>query len=352
MTNRGEILLMQWPFRRSQTRDQLVFAWHAGALAYVQGSQIKDGRFQVKRFGVERQDGASAEDFEKRLTSLKLNTQDAHAMLRPEQYQLLQIDTPAVPAEELRTAARWQIRDMVDTHMDDLTLEVIKVGDPRQRAGGHLFVVAASNAVIREVMRIGQALHSEVHVIDIQDMAQRNLQSAWSRNNASVDRAHASLVITDDNQALLTICAHEELFYTRRIDLGEGFMRSSLGDLSLAIDDDDIGGEELALLSDEAPNGLEENMLGGDENRLQRVVVEIQRSLDLWDRTWPNLVLDQLSVYAGVRTHEIAVGLGQELGQAVYPLDLQAQFPGFEDGRDADRQMCWPLLGVLMRNIN
>jgi MSHA biogenesis protein MshI len=336
-------LTMRWPARRSQSRDQLVFSWAAGALAYVQASLGKNGLYQVQRFGVERQGSDSPEEFAKRLTALGFKGRTARAMLRPEQYQILQIEAPAVAPEELRTAARWQIRDMVNLHMDDLTLDVLRVGDDKVRATGHLFVVAASNALIREVMGIGQAMRCTVDVIDIQDMAQRNLQSAWARRNGDLGRAHAALVLTDDNQALLTISANDELFYTRRIEVGAGFMLAGWGQGAVparAVE------SELALV-DAAESGP--GMSHGDADRTQRVVVEVQRSLDLWDRTWPMLVLDRISVYAGERTDELALWLGQELGQQVTALDVFALFPGFEGGADADRLLCWPLLGALMR---
>lgn len=334
---------MRWPARRSRSRDQLVFSWAAGALTYVHAVLDKNGHYQVQRFGVERLGSDSQEDFAKRLTALGFKGRTARAMLRPDQYQILQIDAPAVAPEELRTAARWQIRDMVDLHMDDLTLDVMKVGDDKARATGLLFVVAASNALIRDVMGIGQALRCTVEVIDIQDMAQRNLQSAWARRNGDLGRAHAALVLTDDNQALLTISANEELFYTRRIELGAGFMQAGWGQNDLP-----AGAVETGLaLVDVARSGLA--MSAGDADRIQRVVVEVQRSLDLWDRTWPMLVLDRISVYAGERTDELARWLGQELGQPVTSLDVSALFPGFEGGSNADRLLCWPLLGALMR---
>ena len=291
-------------------------------LAYVHAILDKHGLYQVKSFGVERQGSDSPEDFAKRLAALGFKGHTARVMLRPEQYQILQIDTPAVAPEELRTAARWQIREMVNLHMDDLTLDVLRVGDDKVRATGHLFVVAASNALIREVMGIGQALRCTVEVIDIQDMAQRNLQSAWARRNGDLKRAHAALVLTDDNQALLTISANEELFYTRRIELGAGFMQAGWGQGAVparAVE------AELAL-ADAADPGL--GMPGGDSDRTQRVVVEVQRSLDLWDRTWPMLMLDRISVYAGQRSDELARWLGQELGQQVTALDVAALFPG------------------------
>lgn len=309
-------------------------AWDGRALAYVQAQQESPDVFRVERFGVERRGDDSAEDFAKRLAALGLKGRGARAMLRPPQYQMLQIDAPPVPPEELRTAARWQIREMVSVHVDDLTLDVLKVGDDRARTTASLFVVAAANAEIRSVMQTAQALRCEVRVIDIQDLAQRNLQSALARRLGVTDRAYAAIVMTDDRQALLTICANDELFYSRRIDLGEGFMQAAWGAGA-----DGTAGVELSLAEP-----------GHEEDRAQRLVVEIQRSLDLWDRTWPTLVLDRITVQAGVRTQEMARWLGQQLGQAVLPLDVSAMFPGFEGGTDADRQLCWPLLGVLLRS--
>lgn len=326
---------LPWIGRRLRQRDGLVMAWDGRALAYVQARQESPDVFRVERFGVERRGDDSAEDFARRLAALGLKGRGAQAMLRPFQYQLLQIEAPAVPPEELRTAARWQIREMVNVHVDDLTLDVLKVGDDRVRTTASLFVVAAANAEIRAVMRTALDLRCEVGVIDIQDLAQRNLQSALARRLGVTDRAHAAIVMADDRQALLTICAHDELFYSRRIDLGEGFMQAAWG-----------------AVGDAAASGIEFTLAepGHEDNRVQRLVVEIQRSLDLWDRTWPMLVLDRITVQAGARTEEMARWLGQQLGQAVLPLDVSALFPGFEGGSDADRQLCWPLLGVLLRS--
>lgn len=322
--------------RRARQTEQLVLAWDGQTLAYVQARQEKAELFRVQRFGVLRAGGDNPAELARHLAALGLRGKAVRAMLRPAQYQMLQIDAPAVPPEELRTAARWQIREMVNQHVDDLTLDVLKVGDERVRATGSVFVVAASNAVIRDVMQTAQAARCSVEVIDIQDLAQRNLQSALARRLGTSERAHAAIVMTDDSQALLTICAHDELFYTRRIDLGAGFMQAAWGEGAKAPAGD---GEELALAT-----------AGQELDRAQRLVVEIQRSLDLWDRTWPMLVLDRISVHAGARTAELAALLAGELGQAVVPLDVSALFPGFEGGSEADRQLCWPLLGVLLRH--
>jgi MSHA biogenesis protein MshI len=216
--------------------------------------------------------------------------------------------------------------------VDDLTLDVLKVGDDVVRATGSLFVVAAANAVIRDVMQTGEAMRCTVDVIDIQDLAQRNLQSAVARRVGRLNRAQAAVVIGDNDRALLTICANEELFYTRHIDLGVDFMQAAWGQ------------------GTDATTGGALTLEGHETDRTQRLVVEIQRSLDLWDRTWPMLPVDRISVQAGARTDELASRLGQTLGLEVSALDVSALFPGFEGGSDADRQLCWPLLGVLLRS--
>lgn len=351
---------MRWPWTRKSLQDQLIVCWSAQTLAFVRARVDAAGLFDIRQIGVERQGTDSMDVFVDRLQALGLKGRVAHVMLQSEQYQFLQIDAPAVAPEELRSAARYQIREMVQAHIDDITLDVMRVGDGQQKGTGHLFVVAVNNAVVREVMDLGDAMHWSVPVIDIQETAQRNLQSALAARDGKADRAHAALVVVDGHQALLTISANEELFYTRRLELPEGFMAMTWG-----------AGDEPAASPDNAftPVGeyVPDYSVGGvsagtdyssvtttgasgvGNERVQRFVVEVQRSLDLWDRSWSNLPLAGLAVYAGERTAEMAEWLGHETGQAVSGMELEAWFPGWQSMPTADRGACFPLLGVLMR---
>ncbi len=346
--------------------DKLVVSWSGQALAYVHAASRQDGSFEVRHFGVQRQGVDSPEDFARRLQALGLKGRAASAMLRPEQYQLLQIDAPAVQPEELRSAARYQIREMLDTHVDDVTLDVMRVGDGSEKAGAHLFVVAAQNAVVRSVLDLSQTLQWDLSVVDIQETAQRNLQSAVAKRDGRLDRASAALVLADERQAVLTISANDELFYTRRLELPEGFMGGSWGQSAAMaqlqsdayapveeyVPDYSVGGVSHGTdyTSVSATSGLRgADADGGGDERAQRFLVEVQRSLDLWDRSWSTRPLNGVFVHAGERTDELALWLGRELGQAVQALDVTPFFSGFEGGSVQDRAMCWPLLGALMR---
>jgi MSHA biogenesis protein MshI len=345
---------MRWPWTGKSSQDQVIASWSGGTFAYLRAKAGSEGLFVVQQMGVERQGADSMEDFVRRLQGLGLKGLVGHIMLRPEQYQLLQIDAPPVAPEELRAAARFQIREMVNVHIDDITLDVMQVGDGQQKGPNHLFVVAAKNEVVRDVMTLGDALNWKVPVIDIQETAQRNLQSALARHDGRLDRADAALLISDERQAVLTISANEELFFTRRLDLPAGFLTMPWGAVHDATADavpdaftpvgeyvpDYAGGGTLAAATSSDH---------GDADRVQRFVVEVQRSLDLWDRTWSSMPLGGLRVYAGERSAELATWLSREMGQTVTAMALETQFAGLQAIPMADQIYCLPLLGVLLR---
>lgn len=355
---------MRWPWQRKGTSEQLVVSWSGQTFAYVLARARQDGTHEVLKLGVERQGDQSADDLARRLQGLGLKGLQAHVMLWPEQYQLLQIEAPAVAPEELRSAARYQIREMLQTHVDDVTLDVMRVGDGRQKGAGQLFVVAVTNAVLRGVLDLSEAMQWTVSVIDIQETADRNLQNALAARDGRADHASAALVLVEGHQAVLTISANEELFYTRRFELPAGFLADSWGPGAEAptstisaftpvdeyVPDYSVGGVSYGSdYSNARAAGPASVPAGGNDDKAQRFLVEVQRSLDVWDRSWSSMPLDRVWLHAGERSAELSRWLAVQLGQKVLPLNVSAMFAGFEGGAAADRALCLPLLGVLLR---
>lgn len=354
---------MRWPWQRQNSTDRLVCGWVNQTLNYVLARQQTDGSYKVLTLGSQVQGADTLDTFAGTLQAKGLKGLDANFMLCTDQYQFLQIDTPAVPPEELRSAARYHVRDMLQTHVDDVTLDVIRVGDSNQPANPHSFVVAAPNALLRDHMALADAMDWRVSVIDVQEMAQRNLQSAVARAQGQPERANAALVLLPGQQALLTICANDELFYTRRIDMPDGFLTANwdegVAPATAAVNaympveeyvPDYAGSADLGY----APYSPESSADRVDPasllaDKAQRMVVEVQRSLDVWDRTWTNLPLRQFRVYAGARSIEFAEWLSLQLGQAVMPLELGALFPELDASAVTAHPLCMPLLGVLLR---
>ena len=139
---------MRWPWQRRSAGDLLAVSWLDQTLAYVRGRPLADGTCQVLGMGVERQGDDSLAEFARRLEGRGLKGCEVRVMLRPQQYQWLQIEAPGVAPEELRSAARYQIREMIDIHLDDVTIDVMRVGDGQHKGPSHLFVVAAPNLAV------------------------------------------------------------------------------------------------------------------------------------------------------------------------------------------------------------
>ena len=227
------------------------------------------------------------------------------------------------------------IRDR--SHVDDVTIDVMRVGDREPKSAGHLFVVVATNAVVRSVLELGETMHWSVSVIDIEETAQRNLQSALAAREGQPERANAALLLVDGQQAVLTFSANEELFYSRCFELPAGLLTSSWEQHSAApatpgvavagsgsfmpveeyVPDYSVGG--VSYGNDYSNTGAAQPApvagaggaasAGVEDERAQRFLVEVQRSLDVWDRSWSSKPLGSIRVYAGERSAELATWL-------------------------------------------
>ena len=69
----------------------------------------------------------SAESLEKVSKDLKAANFLFGTMLSGGEYQMLTVDAPNVPQDELKTAVRWRLKDMLDFHVDDATIDVLDI---------------------------------------------------------------------------------------------------------------------------------------------------------------------------------------------------------------------------------
>lgn len=325
---------MRWPRERFGSHDRLTVSWSGQKLAYIKTRLLPDGTHKVLNMGVEYQGADHIEEFVRRLQNLGLKGLDAQVMLRSDQYQFLSIEAPAVPDEELRSAAGYQLKGMLKGPTGDFTLDVMRRGlGPQETQSSHLFVVAAESKAIGEVLALGDAMHWNIALIDVQETAQRNLQGALSEQNG---RATAALVTSSGNSMILTIAANGVLFYSRKYTLLEQtlMMPSEYDKDTSEVPISTIAGE---VLGDSQ-----------DDTKVQRFVAKVQRSLDVWNRSWTSMPLDGMQIYAGERSEELSSQFALAFGETILPMDVSGLFPEFDDGIESEKALCLPLLGILI----
>lgn len=342
---------LRWPWTRPTSSDSLAISFDGSTLVYAQVAAVDGGsRPLLRRCGTVPVDPARPQELAGRLRVLGLPTQSVIAVLQVPQCQLLQIDTPAVAPEELKAAARWRIKDLVDCHVDDLTVDVMHVGDGRTHGPKQAFVAATPNRVIQEVASLCEAAGLQLSIIDIRETAQRNLQCALAQAGAQGDRAGA-LLMRHGEHCVLTICAHGELFYTRRFAWEGALAATAPGaaapqSLSQPIPLLDAG-EMPDIVDYGADLAIED-----DNAETPRIVIEVQRSLDLWERSWPGLPLHGVTVDAADATAALAALLARQLGHPVATLDPRPAFDGVMAACRGDIALArsvLPLLGALLR---
>lgn len=312
------------PRSRGSSAGRLAISVDSDAFSYVEVA----GR-QVVRSGTEPCGSDTPQQLAKRVRALNLPGADVITVLGLSDCQLLQIDAPAVPADELKSAARWRIKDLVGTPVEELTLDVLEVGDQRSSHKRQLFVAAARNAQVIELGDWMRAAGLQPSVFDITELAQRNLQCALAEQRGRSAEASAALMV-HGTQCLLTICANGELFYARRLD----WNAQSLGDMPAATPVPAAAPSKSQGIDTFALDGVDivdygaepEDVSAPVADSTPRLAVEVQRSLDAWERSWPDLALDGLWVQAGDRTVALQALLARTLSVPVQAFDTRTLF--------------------------
>jgi len=284
------------------------------SLAHV----VANGGLPVVEFAEEREwDPAEPRSLERVAREFGVKRFRCTTLLKPQEYQILLVEAPAVKPEELKAAVRWRIKDMLDYHIDDATIDVLDVPVPAaavQRAH-YMYTVAARNDAVRATVDRFSAGGMPLAVIDIPDTAQRNVAARLE----SDQRAVVALTF-DAYGGLITVNHAGELYLSRRLD---------------------ITAEQLADADDDARARL-----------LDRVLIEIQRSLDHCERTYPFFALGRVLIGPAAGEGLLREHLAANLYLPVEPLDLTRilRLPDDAEGWPPAQQARWlKLLGAGLR---
>ncbi len=235
-------------------------------------------------------------------------------LLEPADYQILLVEPPKVPADELKAAIRWRIKDQLEYHIDDATVDVFEVraeGDLKGSARA-MYAVATPNDVVQKRIALFQNARIPLKVIDIPEMAQRNVAALFE----SQDKATAMLAFSPWG-GLLTISFHGELLLTRRLEV-----------TSVQL-------------------GQKEH---GDHYR-ERVATEITRSLDIFERQRLSVGVGELLLAPLPQDPELEQFLRSKLYVPVVAAALP-QVMDFADGGEPTPEEQWEffyLFGAALR---
>jgi MSHA biogenesis protein MshI len=307
---------MNW-FRASRREPGwLAISLDEGRLSYVHGRYAPSGNSAITRFGSAPFE-SKAHAAEKLAKDLHVEKYQCTTLLRPGEYQMLLLEAPAVPAAELKSAIRWRIKDMLDYHVDDATMDVLDIPPESDQPGrSHsMYAVAARNEVIRGRIKEFEEARIPLGVIDIPETAQRNISALHETEGRG-----AALLYFNQEFGLLTVTCRGELYLSRRIDIGMGQM---------------LGANEAAR----------EQLFG-------RVVLELQRSFDHFERQFQHIQTAKLLLGPEPEETGLYAHLKANMDIAVERVNLPERlgFNGHGVPDTAEQWQLFHLIGASLRH--
>lgn len=159
--------------------------------------------------------------------------------------QMFQLEKPAVEDEEMLQAVSWKLKDLISFDINAAVVDVFGFPGSSKNSSQHINAVVANESVVASYVDKIKQSGLELTVIDIHDLVAKNL----GRVNDFSGKTIAMLQFAE-NDGLLTIYHDQDLYVARDIKIG--------------------------LLDIEAA-------LGEDESLYDKMLLELQRSMDYFE---------------------------------------------------------------------
>ena len=160
------------------------------------------------------------------LESLPAKSGNVSALLDSADYQIVMTEGLDLPRQELRAAMRWRIKDLVSFPLDDAVIDVFQM--PAIRGNKNLLqVIAAQPTGINDLEAIVGGARRELDVVDIPELALRNLMALMPQ-----DAAGCALILLGRSAVHIIVTCQGVLCVARRIDFALG---SDAGQLALEL---------------------------------------------------------------------------------------------------------------------
>jgi len=240
-------------------------------------------------------------------------------------YSLLLTEAAEVPANELRNAMRWRVRELIDFPADDAVIDVFDV--PPQKKGGNrmVYVVAARTPFVKQ--RVDQLLEAglKLDVVDIPELCFRNIASLLPEDAGGV-----AFICLARQRGMLTLTHQGTLYFSRRLQTGAEILWRD----NAAIRRDD---------ADEFTAEIKE--------WLDSIVIELQRSLDYYESNFSVPPIAGVVVAPlGKKVRGIAEYLSSQLGLKCRVLDLNDLIDCPRPVPELAQVLCLPALGAALRS--
>lgn len=211
-------------------------------------------------------------------------------LLDRKSYQILVVEEPAVREDEMEQSVGWAISSMLDFPVSDASIAWMKIPTEKllPNRPPHVYAIVSKKQVIEEYRNLFKQAKLPLQAIDVRETAHRNLSTLLARPGEGVAMLSVSM-----RGVQLTVTFDGELYLDRYID-------------------DKFFGEQ-----------VDDNMR---ERALERLVLQVQRSLDFITRTLPFIDINRLVITPSPEEIGLRDRIAENIQIPVEPLDFSTIF--------------------------
>src|ERR1039457_4005125 len=200
---------MAWFSKKKTQPGWMAISTDTDAIRLAHIDRPAQGKPRVDRWGIVKRDEKDGAELQQAAQEYGLGGYCCATLLHPAEYQLLMVDAPSVPREELKAAIRWRVKDLLEYHIDDATMDVLDIPVDKDAPGkGHyMYAVAAKNEIVREQIAQFELAKIPLQVIDIPETAQRNIAELYESANRGI-----GMLTFDHTGGLFTLSFKGELY--------------------------------------------------------------------------------------------------------------------------------------------
>lgn len=236
------------------------------------------------------------------------------AVMNPSDYSLQLVEAPNVEPEELRSAVRWKVKDLIDIKLDEAGIDVFELPEDAFRGRKMVYVVAAKKSRLQQIIERINECDLEVAIIDIPELAMKNISSLYVD-----DSQGAAFIDLRRTGSTINITINGDLYLTRRIN-----------------------------------TQLETDVLDSPEwpDLKERLVVEIQRSLDYYEsQVGKNRVNTIYMAHRQRNSEGMLASLNEMLDGQISILDLSKHLNSAVELSPETQQICMSAIGGTLRGM-
>jgi len=212
-------------------------------------------------------------------------------VLDPADYQLLLVESPDVLPAEMKAAVRWRLKDAIDFPIENAVVDVFDIPEQARHTGSKMmYAIAANRPAIEEQVALLKPAGRQFDVIDIPEMALRNLASVLPEASDGL-----ILLWLNADTAQLLVIKQSTLYLTRHVRFAPRVSLEGTGVLPA----------------------------GGGSADVAAIALELQRSMDYFESHYEQAALTHLIIApCDERSEELARALADETSLRIRLIDL------------------------------